>query len=523
MRKYLIENIKINIENLSGVGEREAIINRLRLTEQKVKNFKILRKSLDARKRNSDGIYYVYSVTLDYPIKPHNVGYKVSIYKEKSIPKLDLTKKKNINPIVVGSGPSGLFAALYLAKMGYEPLVFERGEDIKNRVKTVKNFFDNGVLNENSNVQFGLGGAGTFSDGKINSRIKGNLKYEVLDTFIKCGAPKDIRYLNKPHLGTDKLRIIVDDLKALIEYYGGKFYFNSTVTDLIIEQNEVKGVIINDKDEYLSNTVVLGIGNGARDTFKMLEKYKVNIENKPFAVGFRVEHLREDIDKCCYSSYAGNSELGAGSYNLTFHDENTKKGIYSFCNCPGGVVIAGASSKGQVVTNGMSFRSRNMINTNSAIVVNVNENDYGRGLFAGVEFQEKLERKAFEMGGKDYKAPYMKITDFLNIKGSVDVKPSYLPGVKECDLNELLPDNLISSIKDSFGYFHGFFNTFYNGIITGVETRTSSPIRILRDKITLESENIKGLYPVGEGAGYAGGILSSAVDGIKAAQAINEN
>lgn len=523
MRKYLIENIKINIENLSHSGEREVIINKLKLTEQKVKDLKIIRKSLDARKRNTDGIFYVYSVVLSYPTKPKARGFRVSIYENKKENLINFNKNKDIKPIIVGSGPSGLFAALYLAKMGYKPLIFERGEEVKERVKTVKDFFDNAVLNENSNVQFGLGGAGTFSDGKINSRIKSPLKNEVLDTFISCGAPREIKYLNKPHLGTDKLRTIVDDLKALIEYYGGEFNFSSTVTDIIVDDDKIKGVIVNDKDEYLSDIVIMGIGNGARDTFKMLHKHNVSMVSKSFALGFRVEHLREDIDRCCYSDYAGHKVLGAADYNLTYHDEETKKGVYSFCNCPGGVVVAGASSKGQVVTNGMSFRSRNMINTNSAIVVNVNETDYGNDLFSGIRFQEELERKAYEMGGSDYKAPYMSIYDYLGLKGKTTVKPSYLPGVKECDLNELLPKNLNNAIKNSLISFNNFFETFYNGIITGVETRTSSPVRILRDKNTLESENIKGLYPIGEGAGYAGGILSSAVDGIKAALAINEN
>lgn len=523
MRKYLIENIKINIDNLISSGEREVIINKLHLTEQKVKDFKILRKSLDARKRNTEGVFYVYSVILSYPVKPGTKGCKVSIYKDRNVHTINLNKKRKLSPIIVGSGPSGLFCALYLAKMGYAPIVFERGEDIRNRVKTVKKFFENGILNLNSNVQFGLGGAGTFSDGKINSRIKNPLKTEVLETFVKCGAPRDIMYLNKPHLGTDKLRVIVEDLKALIEYYGGRFYFNSVVTDLIIKDNAVKGVIVNDDKEYISDCVVLAVGNGARDTFNILGKNNVNMTNKSFALGFRVEHLREEIDRCCYGKFAGHKVLGAADYNLTYHDDLYKKGVYSFCNCPGGVVVAGASGEGQVVTNGMSFRSRNMTNTNSAIVVNVNESDYGSDLFAGIRFQEALEHRAFEMGGGNYNAPYMSIRDFLGIKGKTNVTPSYLPGVKECDMNELLPENLTLSIKSSFEYFNKFFDTFYNGVITGVESRTSSPVRILRNKLTLESENIKGLYPVGEGAGYAGGILSSAVDGIKAAIVINDN
>lgn len=520
MKNYLVENIKVNISLLENSGEREVIINRLNLVEQEVKDFKILKKSLDARKRDKEGIFYVYNVNFKYKGKIHAKHGKVSFY-NKTDKKLDLTKKRDIKPLIIGAGPSGLFAGLYLAKMGYEPIIFERGEDICDRVITVKDFFENGNLNEESNVQFGLGGAGTFSDGKINSRIKGDLKYEVLDTLIKCGASRNIRYLNKPHLGTDKLRMIVDDLKALIEYYGGKINFSSKVTDFIIENEKIKGVVINNDKEYLSDTVILGIGNGARDTFRLLNKSGVKLENKPFAVGYRVEHLREDIDKCCYSNYAGSKVLGSASYNLTYHDEDSNKGIYSFCNCPGGVVVAGASGKGQVVTNGMSFKKRNMLNSNSAIVVNVDSSEYGENLLDGILFQEKLENEAFNLGGGTYAAPYMSIYEYLGLKGSTSVIPSYKPYIKEADINLLLNDKLNNAIKNSLKHFNSFFDCFYDGIITGVETRTSSPVRILRDRKTMESVNICGLYPVGEGSGYAGGILSSAVDGIKAAVAIN--
>jgi uncharacterized FAD-dependent dehydrogenase len=341
---------------------------------------------------------------------------------------------------------------------------------------------------------------------------------------VSCGAPKEILYLNKPHLGTDRLRVLVEDLRALIEYHGGSFAFESRLTDLVIKDGKVRAAVINDEIELETDCVILAVGNGARDTFRMLERRNVAMTSKPFAVGFRVEHLRQDVDRFCYSAYAGHPVLGAADYNITFNDPDTGKGVYSFCNCPGGVVVAGASQENRIVTNGMSFSGRNMTNTNSAIVVNVNDSDYGSGVLDGMKFQERLEEKAFELGGGGYVAPCMNIGDYLGIPNAgTEVVPTYRPGCVPADLTSLLDERLTGAIRNSIRQFSEFFHGFENGMMTGPETRTSSPVRILRNKTTLESENVRGLYPVGEGAGYAGGILSSAVDGIKAAVAVNEN
>ena len=522
MKKYLIEDIKINIEDLTRTKDREAVIKKLSLDEQKVKNFSIERKSLDARKRKSEGIFYVYSVSFRYPFKPKARGVKISQYSKNETEFIIPKAKRDIRPVVVGSGPAGLFAALYLSKMGYEPLVLERGQDVRDRVKTVNAFFESGRLDTESNVQFGLGGAGTFSDGKLNSRIKSPLRHEVLKTFVSCGAPSRILYESKPHLGTDRLRTVVDDMRALIEFYGGQIMFEKKVTDIDVKDGKICSVTVNGEETIETECVILAVGNSARDTFRMLHAKGVSMSSKPFAVGYRVEHLRKEIDFCCYDRFYEHPRLGAASYSLTFNDPETRKGVYSFCNCPGGVIIAGASEENRLVTNGMSFSGRNMTNTNSAIVVNVNSEDFGTGVLDGMHFQERIEERAFALGGGEYAAPYMTIREFLGKPGGSDVKPSYRPKSRETDLSGLFDERITGSVRHALNHFGTFFETFDNGIITGAETRTSSPVRINRNKTTLESENIRGLYPVGEGAGYAGGILSSAVDGIKAAMAINE-
>ncbi len=511
MNRYYVDNIKINIDLLLSSKEREAIINKLYLKEQLVKNFKIIRKSLDSRHRNDKGIFYVYSVEFDYerPLKYKKVEKKETLSSFEAV-----TKGKDRNPIIVGAGPGGLFAGLYLAKAGYKPLIFERGEDIKDRVNSVNTFFSEGILNTKSNIAFGLGGAGTFSDGKLNSRIKSPYGKDVLDFLIRCGGSKEIAYKAKPHLGTDQLRKVVGNLKMEIESLGGQFFFSSDVTDINIKDGEVKSIVVNEKDEYPTDTLILAVGNGAKDIFRMLHNKGVFLENKPFAVGFRVEHLKEEVDKCCYGKYYEHSALKASEYVLKYNDFDTKRGVYSFCNCPGGVVVASSSDENRVVTNGMSFYNRNMINSNSAIVINVNEEDYGSDPLAGLEFQDSLEEKAFMLGGKNYYAPYSSIKDYLEVSGDTNTTPTYKPGVKEVDMNLALPYELNYVIKKGLSHFSNILPCFNNGVITGIETRTSSAVRIVRDKETYESVNVKGLYPIGEGAGYAGGILSSCVDGI---------
>lgn len=528
MTKYQISNIKIDFKILETTKQREAIINKLGLVEQLVKEFKIIKKSLDARKRNSAGIFYVYTVSFSYSEKIR-LSQDVKIIDKNSeneqvISDSEMLKNKNIKPVIVGAGPAGLFAALYLAKMGYKPLIFDRGKDIEERTSDVNNFSATGEINPESNISFGLGGAGTFSDAKLNSRVKSPLRKAVLEEFISVGAPKSIIYDAKPHLGTDKIRVIMSDLKAKIEYYGGEFHFSSKLTDIKISNNKVESIIINNEDEYQTDALIIAIGNAAKDTFKMIHELKIDMSNKPFAVGFRVEHKREEIDRAVYGQYAGSKILGAGSYNLTYNDKETGRGIYSFCNCPGGVVVAAANDYNQVATNGMSFYNRSMENTNSAIVVNVTSKDFGDEVLGGVKFQEEIERKAFELGGGDYKAPCQSVYEFMGIEDKkTNVVPTYKPGVKYTDLNDLLPKELNTAIQNGLKKFSAIFPCFAHGILTGVESRTSSPVRIIRDNKTLESTNTKGIYPAGEGSGYAGGILSSAVDGIKIALAINNN
>ncbi len=518
--RYKADNVKINIDLLLKTKEREAIIKRIGLREESVKEFEILRKSLDCRYRDTKGIFYVYTVTFLYDKRINKKNVKP--YKIKQINRINFNKNNDFTPVIVGAGPSGLMCGYYLLKMGYKPVILERGKDMRERVLDVKGFSDNGDLNPNSNVVFGLGGAGTFSDGKLNSRVKSDLKYEVFDIFIKMGAGKEIRYMAKPHLGTDKIREVISNLKEYMIDLGAVFHFDSTVTDFFIEDNKIKGVEVNGSEVINADTVILAIGSSARDTIYTLHKRKVNLENKPFAVGFRIEHLREEIDKCVYGSFYNHKLLKGGEYVLTYHDEKMNKGVYSFCQCPGGVVVASSSNKNQVVTNGMSFSKRNMINTNSAIVVNVNESDYGSEILSGVKFQEKIEKKAFEMGGGDFNAPCMDVYDFLEMKGKCSVKPSYKPGVKYVDIRNFYDEKISASIKNALKYFNECIPCFYNGVLTAVETRTSSPVRILRDKESYQSVNIKGLYPIGEGAGYAGGILTSAIDGIKIAMKLNE-
>lgn len=515
---YKGDNIHVNIDELINTKEREAIIKKLKLKENVLKDFKILKKSLDARKRDEKGIFYNYSVSFRYPYKLKDKYF--SLIKEEKNVKNNYCVKTNIKPVIIGSGPSSLFAALCFVKEGISPVILERGEDIAKRVRDVKEFWEGGKLKINSNVQFGLGGAGTFSDGKLNSRIKSPYTQEILSLFVEFGASREIMYLAKPHIGTDKLRGIVSDIKEYLEKNGAVFYFNSKVTDFIIKENKIKGVIVNDKDEFIGDTVIMGIGNGARDTFKKLNEKGVKMASKPFAVGFRAEHLQEEINKACYGKYYNHPVLKAGEYALKYNDDETKKGVYSFCNCPGGVVINSSSEENRLVTNGMSFYKRNMINANSAIVISVDESDFGKGVLDGIRFQEKIEEAAFGFGGGMGCAPFMSIREFLGEKGKSNVTPTFKPGVTESDLRLMFDDYLINIMKKAMKSYIAYMPCFIDGCLTAVESRTSSPVRILRDNETFESVNIKGLYPIGEGAGYAGGILSSAVDGYKVAKKI---
>lgn len=433
--------------------------------------------------------------------------------------------------VVVGAGPSGLFLARYLAACGVQVTVVERGSDVYVRSQKVQNFFDGGTLDPDCNVQFGLGGAGTFSDGKLTTGISSPLVNTVFNEFVRSGAPKQILTDAMPHVGTDNLVSVVDNMRRAVEMDGGRFLFDTTVTDLLIERGKAVGVEVRRKgspttDKIYADCVALCVGHSARQMFHTLVKHGVDVRFKPFAVGLRVEHPRKFIDVAQYGQlFATHRDLGAATYKLVNNVDG--RACYSFCMCPGGVVVPATSEAQAVVVNGMSNFARNDANSNSALVVSVSHDDVMRygftdPIFGGVDFQEYLERKAYEMGGGNFVAPCQNVTDFLAGKTSTefDTLPSYFRGTVSADLCDLLPQDITNILLRSLTYFGTKIKDFDAcGVLTGVETRTSSPVKILRDPNTFQS-NVSSLYPVGEGAGHAGGIVSSAVDGLKAAQAI---
>jgi uncharacterized FAD-dependent dehydrogenase len=431
-------------------------------------------------------------------------------------------------PIVIGIGPCGLFAGLLLAEMGFRPLILERGKAVRERTVDTFGLWNKGELDPESNVQFGEGGAGTFSDGKLYSQIKdpGHRGRKVLQEFVEAGAPPEILYVSKPHIGTFRLVKMVETMRAKIESLGGEIRFRSRVEDLIVEEGKVRGVVIADGADggHLdADKVILAVGHSARDTFDMLHRRGVAIEAKPFSIGFRIEHPQALIDRCRYGPQAGNPLLGAADYKLVHHCRNGRS-VYSFCMCPGGTVVAAASETGGVVTNGMSQYSRDERNANSGIVVGITPADYPGGPLAGIDFQRHWERRAFELGGGTYEAPGQLVGDFLAGRPSKEfgsVLPSYRPGVRLVDLSTSLPDYAIEAIREALPAFDKSIPGFAmnDALLTAVETRTSSPVRIPR-KEDFQSLDTEGLYPAGEGAGYAGGILSAAVDGIKVAEAV---
>jgi uncharacterized protein len=511
----------------------EAILKRLQLAKKDLISFEVFKRSYDARKN----VQLVFIYTVDCFIKEEDGVLKKFANDQHIRPSPDtsyhfvakapesITSGKALRPVVIGFGPCGIFAALVLAQMGFKPIVLERGKPVRERTQDTWSLWRKKILNPESNVQFGEGGAGTFSDGKLYSQIKDPKFYgrKVIAEFIKAGAPEEIRYVAKPHIGTFRLVGVVEKMRQHIIDLGGEIRFNQKVIGFDIQNDQIAGVQIENYPDLATNHVILALGHSARDTFQALHDAGVFMEAKPFSVGFRIEHPQSLIDKARLGPHAGHELIGAADYKLVHHAQNGRS-VYSFCMCPGGTVVAATSEPNRVVTNGMSQYSRNERNANAGIVVGITPEDYPGGPLAGIEFQRGLESKAYELGGGSYEAPGQLVGDFLDGKPSTQfgtVLPSYKPGVHLTDLAESLPAYAIEAIREAIPAFEKQIKGFSmkDAVLTGVETRTSSPLRITRGP-NYQSLNIKGLYPAGEGAGYAGGILSAGVDGIKVAEAV---
>lgn len=517
----LVNNIKLNI-NSSLEQAMDKAVKLLGLTRSQIKDIWVHKVSVDARKGN---IKFVYSIALKLTNSKEELKFKGKTLDVvvKSEPKISFeigNIPMETRPVICGFGPAGIMAALVLARQGFKPIVLELGQEIDKRIETVKNFEENGILNPSSNIQFGEGGAGTFSDGKLTTRISDERCSFVTDTFIQHGAPPEILRMAKPHIGTDLLVDVIKNIRKEIISLGGEILFETALTDLIIKNNKIAGVKTS-KGDIPTENLILATGHSARELFFTLKNRNVNMSAKPFSVGVRIEHLQSDIDKGLYHELAGHKNLPKGEYQLS----NTKgdRGVYTFCMCPGGQVVAAASEENTVVVNGMSKHARNGKNANSAVVVSVNPDDFDNDFTKAIAFQRKLEKTAFELGGKNYKAPAQTVGNFLKGKPGANIKrvtPTYPLGVTDADFNKLFPEFITKNLRESLSVLNKKLPGFAadDSVLTGVETRTSSPVRIHRDEDF--QSNIKGLYPCGEGAGFAGGIMSAAVDGVRISQYI---
>ncbi len=529
-----LTNVKLDLNHNDKELTDEILLN-LQITAQQLINFTVFKRGYDARKKNN--------ITLIYTLDVNTTDDELLLSRFKNntqiTPSPDIQyhfvahapEQLSQRPVVIGMGPCGLFIGLLLAQMGFKPMILERGKEVRKRTKDTFAFWRKKILNTESNVQFGEGGAGTFSDGKLYSQVKDPKHYsrKVLNEFVTAGAPEEILYVSKPHIGTFKLVTMVEKMRNNIIDLGGEIRFEQRVEDIDIINDQVEGLTLATGEKIKTKFIALAVGHSARDTFEMLYSKNVFIKPKPFSIGFRIEHPQSVIDAARFGKNAGHPILGAADYKLVHHCKNGRS-VYSFCMCPGGTVVAAASEAGRLVTNGMSQYSRHERNANSAIVVGISPADFPlingkENILAGIELQRQLEENAFKLGGSTYDAPVQLVGDFLakrKTKEHGEVVPSYKPGVRYCDLSTSLPSYAIDAIREAIPAFERKIKGFSSAdaTLTAVETRTSSPIQITRNKETLASINTKGLYPAGEGAGYAGGILSAGIDGIKVAEAM---
>ncbi|CAK2674051.1 NAD(P)/FAD-dependent oxidoreductase [Vibrio crassostreae] len=509
---------------------QDAIEAKLGINSDQVLSFNIFKRGYDARKKSK--ILLIYTLDVLVENEAELLEQFISDPHVKVTPDMEYkfvakaVENQTERPVVIGFGPCGLFAGLVLAQMGFNPIIVERGKEVRERTKDTFGFWRKRTLNTESNVQFGEGGAGTFSDGKLYSQVKDPKHYgrKVIEEFVAAGAPEEILYVSKPHIGTFKLVTMIEKMRASIIELGGEIRFSTRVDDVHMEDGQITGLTLSNGEEIKSRHVVLAVGHSARDTFEMLYDRGVYMEAKPFSVGFRIEHKQSMIDEARFGKNAGNPILGAADYKLVHHCKNGRT-VYSFCMCPGGTVVAATSEEGRVVTNGMSQYSRAERNANSAIVVGIDpERDYPGDALAGIRLQRELESGAYVLGGENYDAPAQKIGDFLKGRDPSaigEVQPSFTPGIHLTDISKALPDFAIEAIREAIPAFEKKIKGFStpDGLLTGVETRTSSPVCIKRGN-DFQSINLKGFFPAGEGAGYAGGILSAGIDGIKAAEAL---
>lgn len=517
--------IKLPVDHQESALKRAAA-KVLRINESYIDTIQIRRQAIDARKKSS--LFFVYTVDCavkgeEKLVQKYN-SKKIIIAPDESYKNVTPGKEPlSMNPVIIGSGPAGLFAGLLLAQNGYKPLILERGRDVDSRTKDVSAFWKSGTLDPDSNIQFGEGGAGTFSDGKLTTLINDPRCRKVLQEFVESGAPDTILYVNKPHIGTDLLREVVRTIRNRIVAFGGSVLFQHQVTDVRTDNNTLRAVQVNNSQWIDCSVAIFATGHSARDTVVMLHSHSMHIIQKPFAIGVRIEHPQELVNRSQYGEFAGHPRLGAAEYKMVFHGENHRS-AFTFCMCPGGEVIAAASCKGGIVTNGMSYHARTGTNANAALLVNILPSDFpDTHPLSGFEFQRHWEEKAFQLGGCNYYAPVQRIEDFLlhrRTKKTGSVNPTYTPGVTPSDLHDCLPPYVSATLHKALPTFARQIAGYSlpDALLTGIETRSSSPVRLLRNE-QFES-TVHGVFVAGEGAGYAGGITSAAADGIRVAEAI---